>query len=93
VKTASKSSVKNAAKTVKQFVSNSSFKNASKGSMRTAVKSRRIHARVASAYKRGARARSAAATVANPHLLGSACAPRFMKSAQAAGPVNSIASP
>jgi hypothetical protein len=93
VKTASKSSVKNAAKTVKQFVSNSSFKNASKGSMRTAVKSRRIHARVASAYKPGARARSAAATVANPHLLGSACVPRFMKSAQAAGPANSIASP
>jgi spore germination cell wall hydrolase CwlJ-like protein len=91
VKTASKRSVKNAAKTVKQFVSNSSFKNASKSSMRTAVKGHRIHARVASAYKRGARERSAAATVATGHLLGSA--PRFMKSAQAAGPANSIASP
>jgi spore germination cell wall hydrolase CwlJ-like protein len=81
VKTASKSSVKIAAKTA----SNRSLKSTSKRSM-TAVKSRRIHAHVAAAYKRGARARSAAATAANPHG-------RFMKSAQAAGPANSVASP
>ena len=55
-KTASRSSVKNAAKTA----SNSSLKSASKSSMKTAVNSRSIHPRVASAYKRGARERSAA---------------------------------
>ena len=86
LKTASKSSVKNATKSA----SKSSLKSASKSSMKTAVKSRSIHARVAAAYKRSARARIAAATAAKPHLLGSA--PRFMKSAQAAGPANAVAS-
>ena len=80
-KTASRSSAKNAAKTA----SNSSLKSASKSSMKAAVNRHSIHPRVASAYKRGARARSAATTAANSHLLGSA--PRFMKSAQA-GPAN-----
>jgi D-arabinose 5-phosphate isomerase GutQ len=81
-KTASRSSVKNAAKTA----SNSSLKSASKRSMKTAVKNHRIHARVAAAYQPGARARIAASTAASPHPLGSA--PRFKKSAQAAGPAN-----
>jgi hypothetical protein len=77
VKTASsKSSVKNVTTTA----SNSSLKSASKRSMKT-VMSRRIPPRVASAYKRGARVRSAATTAANSHFLVSA--PRFMKSAQA----------
>lgn len=81
-KTASRSSAKNAAKTA----SNSSLKSASKSSMKAAVNSHSLHPRVASAYKRNARARSAAATTtANSHRLGSA--PRFMKSAQA-GPAN-----
>jgi spore germination cell wall hydrolase CwlJ-like protein len=81
VKTASsKSSVKNVTTTA----SNSSLKSASKRSMKT-VMSRRIPPRVASAYKRGARVRSAATTAANSHFLVSA--PRFMKSAQA-GPAN-----
>ena len=79
-KTASRSSFKNAAKTA----SNSSLKSASKSSMKAAVNSHSIHPRVASAYKRNARVRSAAAT-ANPYLHGSK--PRFMKSAQA-GPAN-----
>jgi len=82
MKIASKSSVKNAAKTA----SNSSLKSASKRSMKTAVKNHRIHARVAAAYQPGARARIAASTAASPHPLGSA--PRFKKSAQAAGPAN-----
>ena len=81
-KTASRSSAKNAAKTA----SNSSLKSASKSSMKGAVDSHSIHPRVASAYKRNARARSAAATTtANPYLHGSKS--RFMKSAQA-GPAN-----
>ena len=80
-KTASRSSAKNAAKTA----SNSSLKSASKSSMKAAVNSHSIHPRVASAYKRNARARSAATTTANPYLHGSK--PRFMKSAQA-GPAN-----
>ena len=80
-KTASRSSAKNAAKTA----SNSSLKSASKSSMKAAVNSHSIHPRVASAYKRGARVRSAATTAANSHRHGSA--PRFMKSAQA-GPAN-----
>jgi hypothetical protein len=54
--------------------------------MKGAVDSHSIHPRVASAYKRNARARSAAATTtANPYLHGSKS--RFMKSAQA-GPAN-----
>ena len=81
-KTASRSSAKNAAKTA----SNSWLKSASKSSMKGAVDSHSIHPRVASAYKRNARARSAAATTtANPYLYGSKS--RFMKSAQA-GPAN-----
>jgi Cell Wall Hydrolase len=87
VRSAFKSSVKNAAKSA----SNSSLKSASKSSMKTAMNSRRIHPRVAATYKRRARAHSAAATTLNPYLLGSA--PRFMKSAQAAGQANSVASP
>jgi hypothetical protein len=79
-KTASRSSFKNAAKTA----SNSSLKSTSKR-MKAAVNSHSIHPRAASAYKRNARARSAAATTANPYLHGSK--PRFMKSAQA-GPAN-----
>ena len=86
VKTASKSSVKNATKTA----SNSWLKSASKSSMKAAVKSRSTHARVAATYKRNARARIAAATTVNRYLLGSA--PRFMKSAQAPGSANSVAS-
>jgi len=80
-KTASRSSFKNAAKTA----SNSSLKSTSKSSMKAAVNSHSIHPRAASAYKRNARALSAAAATANPYLHGSK--PRFMKSAQA-GPAN-----
>ncbi|MGB6702346.1 cell wall hydrolase, partial [Methyloceanibacter sp.] len=57
-KTASRSSAKNTAKTA----SNSSLKSASKSSMKAAVNSHSIRPRVASAYKRNARARSAATT-------------------------------
>ena len=81
-KTASRSSAKNA---TKKTASNSSLKSASKSSMKAAVNSHSIRPRVASAYKRNARARSAATTAANSHSLGSA--PRFMKSAQA-GPAD-----
>ena len=82
MKTASRSSVKNA---TKKTAANSSLKSASKSSMKAAVNSHSIRPRVASAYKRNARARSAAATTANSYLHGSK--PRFMKSAQA-GPAD-----
>jgi Cell Wall Hydrolase len=82
VRTALKSSVKSAAKSSVRTASKSSVRSASKSSMKTAAESRSSHGRVAATSKRSARARTAAASAANPHaILGSA--PSFMKSAQA----------
>jgi Cell Wall Hydrolase len=67
VKTASKSSVKSAAKSSVRTASKSSVKSPSKSSVKTAAKGRSTHGRVATASKRSARARIAAASAANPH--------------------------